>query len=228
MFTWIGAREPYDERVSGTVTESASPELDPEVTGGIQSVLVSTAEQVVESQGFLVGSYLVLSGLLSLTVWRLFQSQFEQGAQAVAFSVFTVAHTVFLVTAARLLYVPTAYLSSGQAAGFPSALTYGITAAYVGIVFPWALGGGVKASAKGLLALSWAALEEALILGIAISAFLLWRIQNRLPQISLTDSPKVVFNWGGTIVELEMLYLLSIPLVPLLLHVALETYYRLR
>ncbi|MBB4090558.1 hypothetical protein GGP66_002179 [Salinibacter ruber] len=96
------------------------------------------------------GTHLLLAGLLSLTVWRLFRPRFERGAQAVAFSVFTVAHAVFLTTALRCLYVPTAYAGSGKAVATPSLLVYGTTATYISIAVSRALGGGLKAAAKGL------------------------------------------------------------------------------
>ena len=225
---WIGARVPYTAKVSGVVSNDPSSEVDPETTRALQSVVVSIADQVMESQSFLVASSLLLAGLLSLTVWRLFRPRFERGAQAVAFSVFTVAHAVFLTTALRCLYVPAAYAGSGKAVAPPSLLVYGTTATYTSIAVSRALGGGLKAAAKGLLALFWAASETGLLLGIAIGAYFFWRARTQVSEGSSIENPTVSFEANGTTLELGALGALGTLLLPFLVHAGIEAYYRLR
>jgi len=99
VFTWLGARPPYDELISESFSMSGSTTVSSETAGEIGSMLTLAADRVVESQAFLVATNLLLTGLLSLSVWRLFRGRFEWGSQAVAFSAFVVAHTAFLETA---------------------------------------------------------------------------------------------------------------------------------
>lgn len=99
---------------------------------------------------------------------------------------------------------------------------------YVAVVVPWTLGGGLRALGKGLLALGWAAFEEVLILGVGVSGVLLWRIRNRLSGFSPTESARIVIPWGDKTMEIGLLCVLALPLVPLIFHAAVETYYRLR
>ncbi len=174
------------------------------------------------------GTPLLLAGLLSLTVWRLFRPRFEREAQAVAFSVFTVAHAVFLTTALRCLYVPAAYAGSEKAVAPPSLLVYGTTATYISIAVSRALGGGLKAAAKGLLALFWAASETGLLLGIAIGAYFFWRARTQVSEGSSIENPTVSFEANGTTLELGALGALGALLLPFLVHAGIEAYYRLR
>jgi hypothetical protein len=131
VFTWLGIRQPYDERISTNLSDEETAEVTPETAGEIQSLLVSTANRVIESQGFLIATNLLLAGLLSLTIWRLFRSHFERGVQAVAFSAFLVAHTTFLETAAKLLYMPGAYVRSGPSPGLSMDISLAIIVVYM-------------------------------------------------------------------------------------------------
>jgi hypothetical protein len=197
--------------------------------------LVSTADRVIESQGFLIATNLLLAGLLSLTIWRVFRRHFERGVQAVAFSAFLVAHTTFLETAAELLYMPAAYVRWGPSAGLSADISLIITVVYMGVVALKTFGGGWRSAVKGLLALGWAALEYGLILGFTIGEYVAWVFRDRLgdgnsggesePELSL----EYVGEMGAmSIYTVEILPVLAISLGPFLLHAALEAYYRLR
>jgi hypothetical protein len=183
-------------------------------------------------QGFLIATNLLLAGLLSLTIWRLFRSHFERGVQAVAFSAFLVAHTTFLETAAKLLYVPVALVNSSPSTDLPTSASFGLIAVYTGIVALRTFGGGWKSVVKGLLALGWAALEYVLILGLVIGGYFAWVLRTRLRNEgsggrSVFEFSFESFGQAGSL-PLELLSVLAIFLGPFLLHAALEAYCRLR
>ena len=226
VFTWLGMRTPYDERMSEGMTETESSEVAPETTAEIQSLLVWAADRVMESQAFLIATNLVLTGFLSLTVWRLFRSHFERGAQAVAFSAFVVGHTVFLASAAELLYIPADYLRAGPSSGLPTNATIVITAVYVVAVATGTFGGGWTSGAKGLLAIAWAAFEQALALGIVIGGYLAWMIYARLGDEVSAGGTFNLSIGDTTAVAMQILPLLAISLLPFVLHAGLEFYYR--
>lgn len=223
-FTWIGMRTPYDERISEGIT--------PETADQIRSLLVTAADQVMESQAFLVTTNLLFTGFLSLTVWRLFRRHFQRGAQASAFSALVVGHTVFLRTAAELLYMPVTYLSSGPSSGLPGKITFVIIAVYVVIATTGTFGGGWKSGLKGLLAAGWAAFEQALVLGIVIAGYVSWMIYARLgeyPSPGGTFSLSYGDTTGDTMaVAFQVLPAVAILLIPFALHAGLEFYYRRR
>lgn len=226
VFTWLGMRTPYGERVSEGITETESSGVAPGTTAEIQSLLVWAADRVMESQAFLIATNLVLTGFLSLTVWRLFRRHFERGAQAVAFSAFVVGHTVFLGSAAELLYIPADYLSAGSSSGLPTNATIIITAVYVVAVTTGTFGGGWKSGAKGLLAIGWAAFEQALTLGIVIGGYVTWMIYARLGnEVPAGGTFNLSIN-DTTAVAMQILPLLAFSLLPFALHAGLELYYR--
>lgn len=226
IFTWFGMRTPYDERVSEGITRTEASEIAPETAAQIQSLLVSTADRVMESQAFLIATNLLLTGFLSLTIWRLFRRHFEHGAQAVAFSAFVVGHTVFLGTAAEILYTPAAYLNGGPSTGLPTNATIIITAVYVVIVTAGTFDGGWRSGAKGLLATGWAAFEQALVLGIVIGGYVTWMIYTRVGD-ELSSGGTFNLSFGDTTaVAMQLLPLLAIILIPFALHAGLEFYYR--
>ncbi len=220
--TWIGMRTPYDERISEGIT--------PETADQIRSLLVTAADQVMESQAFLVTTNLLFTGFLSLTVWRLFRCYFERGAQASAFSAFVVGHTVFLGTAAELLYTPAAYLNTGPSSGLPTNGTIVITVVYVVFVAIGTFGGGWKSGLKGLLATGWAAFEQALVLGIVIAGYVSWMIYAHLgeyPSPGGTFSLSYGDTTGDTMaVAFQILPAVAILLIPFVLHAGLELYCR--
>ncbi|MFB6280232.1 MAG: DUF3667 domain-containing protein [Salinibacter sp.] len=232
IFTGLGMRQPYDERISTNLSDEETAEVDPETASEIQSLLVSTVDRVIESQGFLIATNLLLAGLLSLTIWRLFRGDFERGVQAVAFSAFLVAHTTFLETAAKLLYVLVAQVNSSLPTDLPTSVPLGIIAVYMGIVALRTFGEGWKSVGKGLLALGWAALEYVLILGLVIGGYFAWVLRTRLGDKGSAGGSEFEFSFesfgqAGSL-PLDILPVLAIFLGPFLLHAALEAYYRLR
>jgi len=148
-FTRLGTRTPYDERVSANFSESEGQKISLETANGVQSLLVSTADLVLESQAFLIATNLLLTGLFSLTVLRLFRDQFERLSQAVAFSAFVVAHSVFLETTAEWLYVTIRYLNAGPSTGLPTNVSVVVTVVYVVIATVSTPGGGPSGSHSG-------------------------------------------------------------------------------
>ncbi|MBB4060261.1 hypothetical protein GGP80_002093 [Salinibacter ruber] len=224
VFTWIGMRTPYDERVSGSVTEPESSKADP-ATDELQSLLTWAAERVLESQVFLIAGYLLLTGFLSLTIWRLFRSHFQRGAQAVAFSALVVGHTVFLSTVAELLYFPADYLRAGPTSGLPANALVVITAVYVTLVTTRTFGGGWKSSAKGLLAIGWAGLEQVVVQGIVIGGYFAWIIYTRLGD-ELSAEGAFKLSGDTTAMAVPILPAVAILLIPFALHAGLEFYYR--
>ncbi|MFB6230831.1 MAG: DUF3667 domain-containing protein [Salinibacter sp.] len=232
VFTWLGLRNPYGERVSANLSRKEAARVDPETASEIQSLLASTANRVIESQSFLIATNLLLTGLLSLTIWRLFRNHFERGAQAVAFSAFLVAHTTFLETAAKLLYVPVAQVNAGPSADLPISVSVAIAAVYVGVVVPRTFGEGWKSVVKGLLALGWAAFEYVLISGLVIGGYVAWVFRTRLKDENAKEEIEFGLSLGSAgetgAMALEILPAVAIILGPFLLHAALEAYYRLR
>lgn len=234
VFTWLGIRQPYDERISTNLSDEETAEVTPETAGEIQSLLVSTANRVIESQGFLIATNLLLAGLLSLTIWRLFRSHFERGVQAVAFSAFLVAHTTFLETAAKLLYMPGAYVRSGPSPGLSMDISLAIIVVYMGVVTLRTFGGGWKSAVKGLLALGWAALEYVLVLGFVIGGYFAWVLRARLGdegskgESEAELSLEYIGEMGAMSIDVLPVLVIFLGLSPFLLHAALETYYRLQ
>ncbi|MCS3616890.1 DUF3667 domain-containing protein [Salinibacter ruber] len=226
-FTWIGMRTPYDERVSGSVTETESSEVDPGPADEVQSLVTWAAERVLESQVFLSVGYLLLTGFLSLTIWRLFRSYFQRGAQAVAFSALVVGHTVFLSTVAELFYFPIDYLRAGPSSGLPANALVVITAVYVTFVATRTFGGGWKSSAKGLLAIGWAGLEQVLVQGIVIGGYFAWIIYARLGD-ELPAEGAFKISGDTMAMAVPILPAVAILLIPFALHAGLEFYYRHR
>ncbi|WP_158705134.1 DUF3667 domain-containing protein [Salinibacter altiplanensis] len=231
VFTWLGMREAYDERVSASFSESGAEETSskttsPEMANEIQSLMVSMADLVLESQWFLIATNLLLAVLLGLTAWRLFRDQFERLPQAVAFSAFVVAHTVFLETAAEALYVPFRYLSAGPAAGLSVDIAALITTVYVVIATVSTFGGGWWGGAKGLLALGWAAFEQMLILGMVASGYATWLIYGPLEGGMPMGGEFRYSSGDATAVAIGILPAVALCVVPLLLHLGLELYYR--
>ncbi|WP_263809787.1 hypothetical protein [Salinibacter pepae] len=147
-----------------------------------------------------------------------------------AFSALVVGHTVFLGTAAELLYMPAAYLNTGPSSGLPTNATIVITAVYVVFVAIGTFGGGWKSGLKGLLATGWAAFEQALVLGIVIAGYVIWMISARLGgdfSPGATFSLSVSDTTGdATAVALQILPAVAILLIPFALHAGLELYYR--
>jgi len=133
------------ERVSANFSESEGQKIFPETANGVQSLLVSTADLVLKSQAFLITTNLLLTGLFSLTVLRLFRDQFERLSQAVAFSAFVVAHSVFLETTAEWLYVTIRYLNAGPSTGLPTNVSVVVTVVYVVIATVSTLEEGLRA-----------------------------------------------------------------------------------
>ena len=226
VFTWLGMRTPYDERVSAGFAASGAQEASPETTSEIQPLVVSMADLVLESQWFLITTNLLLTVLLGLTIWRLFRGQFDRLPQAVAFSAFIVAHTVFLETAAEVLYVPIRYLNVGPSAGLPTNASVAVTTVYVVIATVSTFGGGWWGGAKGLFALGWAALEQMLVIGIVISGYVTWMIFGQL-EGGMSMGGEFEFSSGdATAVAIGILPAVALCVVPLLLHLGLELYYR--
>lgn len=135
-----------------------------------------------------------------------------------AFSALVVGHAVFLSTVAELFYFPIDYLRAGPSSGLPANALAVITAVYVTLVTTKTFGGGWKSSAKGLLAIGWAGLEQVLVQGIVIGVYFAWIIYARLGDELSAEGTVKLSPGDTTAMAVPILLMLAVSLVPFALH----------
>lgn len=103
--TWIGGRASLSDQASGRVSEGTS--------ALIREVRVA-AWRVFGSQGARIAVNLLLVGLRSLVLWRLFRTKLDRGAEVLTLGGFLIGHAVLPEAAAKVVYAPLVYLGTGR------------------------------------------------------------------------------------------------------------------
>jgi hypothetical protein len=166
-------------------------------------------------------AYLLLIGLLTLLLYRLFESQLERRSEALAVGTFLVVHLAFLSGGAGLLYKLPVSLYTGDPVENSILLIVVIPTGYAGFASYGCFGPGWKAAAKGVLAITLGVMKVFSIALIGVLSYAAW-LMHTYPDTYLppefANQPEVAFlalAIGGVLCA-----------VPLLLHVGVEAYYR--
>lgn len=148
---WAGAWSPYS-------TQSfAQSEEAPALTREAVVLVVQT----LESQPGSIAITLVMAGLLSLLLRRLFRAELSGWGKALALGSFLAGHITILGAAMRLIYAPLTLALTGRPAELSLSLSLGLGAVYAGIVTYGCFGSGWWSAVKGLFGLGWATAEIA-------------------------------------------------------------------
>ncbi|MFB6249929.1 MAG: hypothetical protein ABEL97_15315 [Salinibacter sp.] len=232
--TWLGMREGAAQRLSDEMTEAeakaAQAGAAEEQVLSILSKLTGDLQVAFTSQTYYVASSLLLAAILALAVWRLFGEQIDRGAQALAFSFFTVGQAVFLETVLWATYVPVARLATGAPARLDSSVGGVVPILYVTAATWRTFGPGWRAAGKGAVASVWATVEQLLIIGSAVGTYSLWVVYSRTAGEGDRPTLNLTFQTGDTetaLLSVGMSFA-AVFVVPVLLHACIEAYCRLR
>lgn len=221
VLAWSGA-DPNPFEVETTNGSSATGGAGSgEGFGPALDAAMRTVDFVLEgSQGRIIG-YLLLTGLLALLLYRLFEDRLDRRSEALAVGTFLVAHLLFLTSGAELLYKLPASLYTGHPVDTSNLLTFAILGGYAGAACYGCFGPGWKAVLKGAFAVLWGTVEvfSVVLMGIAFyAAWLMHAHPDKYLPAESADQPEVAFlavAIGGVLCA-----------VPLLLHVGVEAYHR--
>lgn len=208
--TWIGVRVP--PRESSLVKSALASEGTP---AAIQEYITSLTPLLESEEADIVLALLIVVPL-GLLLWRLFQNRFSKERDAYAFAAFLVGHITLLEVPIFLIHLPSARLITGDPVSELSPIYVGIFIGYVGWASYDCFGRGWKSAAKGLLSAAWAGVEIGAISGLLMVGYVAWLVY---PAMSASSSRFILFLLAA---------LTTILAAPLLLHAAVEAYYRLR
>lgn len=207
---WAGAWSPYS-------TQSfAQSEEAPALTREAVVLVVQT----LESQPGSIAITLVMAGLLSLLLRRLFRAELSGWGKALALGSFLAGHITILGAAMRLIYAPLTLALTGRPAELSLSLSLGLGAVYAGIVTYGCFGSGWWSAVKGLFGLGWATAEIASLSCLGTVACALRLAWTRPSHYAVPEEGLPAFSaaMAGVAVAFSL---------PLLLHAATEAYYRL-
>ena len=220
FLAWIGAGDlPWAESEAptspnGTASGGAGAE---EGFGRALDVAVSQVILLFDR----TAGILLVTGLLAALLYRLFKDKLRRMGEALATGSFLVAHGMFLGRGADLLYVGAAFLYIGQPAESPGFFSLAILFGYIGLASHQCFGPGWKSGLKGGFAVTWALTETVSVL---MTAGILYA-----GGLVLLYPGSYVPTGGTTGEALAKAALLGLVVaIPLLLHAAVELYYRLR
>lgn len=171
--------------------------------------------QVTQSQWGALATTLGFAGLLSLFFWRIFEGKVHCWSEALAVSAFTVGHWTALGAGLLVMVVLLEYLATGTPANTSTYIvpSYLLAFAYSGAA-AYGLGSGWKSAVQGALSGVWALVEAGAIFGLLTAGYFLLQVR---PLGGLPREERIIFG------AIAVAYL-----APLLLHAAVELYYRLR
>lgn len=203
------------ESIRASVSSLSSVPDEEDKAYEVVEVFLDAVGQAAQSQWFDIAATLLLAGTLSFIFWRLFQQKMRGWPEAFAASVFVVGHYKILLAGITLLWVPAAFLLTGDPVSLTaySLPSYPALAIYVGAV-AYSLRPEWKSALKGALGGVWAHVEMIGAMYLPIAGYLLWEVRS-LREFSAA---------GQTFLGL----LGAIYLAPILLHAAAEGYWRLR
>lgn len=221
VLAWSGA-DPHPFEVD--VTNGSSANGGAKSGEGLDATLnaaFKAMDFVLEgSQGRIVG-YLLLTGLLALLLYRLFEDQLNRRSEALAVGTFLIGHLVFLTGGARLLYKLPASLYTGHPVDNPILLSLAILGGYAGFASYGCFGPGWRAALKGAFAIVWGTVEIFSVVLIGVLSYAAWLMHahpDRYLPAEFAGEPEVVF--------LAFAILGALCAIPLLLHAGVEAYYR--
>jgi len=220
FLAWIGATEAAWSDSESTSTTSGGAET----AEGFDEVIDMAREQLdiifVGPQARIFGALLV-TGLFTVLLYRLFQDTFGRMGEALAVASFLVAHMLFLGRAVDLLHTPLASLYVGHPVDTPAVLGLPIVFGYVGFASYRGFGPGWKSALKGTFSIICAFVEVlsvTLIAGMAYAAGLILLYPDRYVPTGSTAGEELV---GAALFGFVVA-------IPLLLHAGVELYLRYR
>jgi hypothetical protein len=221
VLAWSGA-DPHPFEVETTNGSSATGGAGSgEGLGPALDAAMRTVDFALKgSQGRIIG-YLLLTGLLALLLYRLFEDQFGRRGEALAVGTFLIGHLLFLTSGAELLYKLPASLYTGHPVDTSNLLTFAILGGYAGVACYGCFGPGWKAALKGVFAIVWGTVEilSVVLIGtVFYAAWLMHAHPDKYFPADFAGEPKYAFlavAIGGVLFA-----------IPLLLHASVEAYYR--
>jgi hypothetical protein len=165
--------------------------------------------------------FLLIAMPLALSLWTAFRDQFDGGAEALAVGGFLAGHALFLGDGTDLAFAWAGYLLAVPSIELPFGAIIAFVIAYAGIAC-WGVffGPGWKPALKGTLSAVWAWVESYAAVGIFLAGTASW-------LLSTYPGAYYAFSPGEASIG-RCLLVAGTFSVPLLLHVGVEVYYRLR
>lgn len=208
---WLGLMEGTQDLMN---TIPGAPEAEP------FRKFQEAVGQLAQSQWLVLVASLLSAVMLGLIFWRLFGDKLHREAEALAVAVFLISHSAIISAVVRLLYVLPAHAVTGRPVepGIVFGIGSSIMIIYPGIVAHICFGTNWRSAIKAVLGAFWAQFEVELFASILI----VWYIFLSRPKLieNLPDgNPQIALQFA---VGFTVLYS-----IPLLLHAAVEAYYRL-
>lgn len=216
FLVWSGAAEsPLD---SDSFSGGA---MTAEKTGKVLEVTLDQMSTLSARSEASAMSALLLTGLLAVLLYRLFESKLEQVGEAVAIGSYLTAHAVFLALGAELLYLPPAALYAGEPVEPGLFINTSTFVGYVGFASYRGFGPGWKPALKGIFAGTWTIVE---LLSVVFAAMMTYAtaLVFAYPERYV---PAGETTWA---VGAAFAFIALFGAIPLLLHAGAELYYRLR
>jgi len=209
---WIGANSP--------------PVVNPYMTAdGKRETIGASGEyfgSVAVDQALFI-TFLLVAIPLALSLWTLFRGRFDREAQALAVGSFLMGHTMLLVDGIDLAFMGMGHLLTNPSLELPFEAVIVFMIGYVGIACWGCFGPGWKSALKGALGGAWAWVECLAIYCVVVAGTALW-LCTAYPGAYYAVEPELT-QMTQVWVLLALAVILSIPLI---LHVGVEAYYRLR
>lgn len=204
--SWLGVKESYADWYQA-FREGTSGE-------GAVAVALERTPALVSSQWFMTTISLLLAGLLAFSYRRMFADRLRSAGEALAVGAFIVGHATVVETVVRVVYIPLVFAWTGEPAPPMVLMGFLATTTYIGIATGLCFGPFWKGALKGLFGAVLANVESIALVTICIFGYSFWRAgQTMNPDVNLL----VVFLVTSAVYS-----------VPLLVHLGVEAYYRLR
>ena len=212
---WVGALESVEDSYDTATLTSRIDTAAGSDAGTTFQAFMDTITQVSQSQWWNTTITLATVGLLALIFRRLFQDELEDWPAALATSAFLSGHAMVLWNLTLLLHATVFCAWTGQSLGLTSTSVYPvlITALYVGTA-AYQFAPDWTNAVKGGLSALWVSAEAGGVGSLLVFGYLLLFVR----PVSALSPEGVVF----------LSVMSGVYATPLLLHAAVETYYRLR
>jgi hypothetical protein len=205
---WVGAEPP--PVVDPYMTANGKREAF-DASGAYYSSLIEQAP---------ILPFLLITVPLAFSLWTLFRDRLSRGAEALAASSFLVGHTMLLAEGINLAFIGADHLLIGPSVELPFQAVIVFMIAYFGLACWGCFGPGWKPALKGVFGGAWAFAEVLATVAITFAGTAFW-LSRAYPGAYYALDPGESQGW-------ELLELAGIFCAPLLLHVGVEAYYRLR